>query len=94
MRAKAIPVARPSPAIAFALGLGIAALGAALAHAETAAAQQHDLAITAAITHEVVPPGFVCHARAGGWCDLRDWGGFNQLAAEPGAQQATGENFQ
>jgi hypothetical protein len=39
MRAKAIPVARPSTAIAFALGLGIVALGAALAHSETPAAR-------------------------------------------------------
>jgi hypothetical protein len=65
-------------ALAFGLGLAIAGIGVGLAHAETnspVSQQTAQGALPAAPDN-----GFVCHAKPGGWCDLRDWRGFGQAA--------------
>jgi hypothetical protein len=49
--------------LSLALGMAILGMGFGLAHAESQLAQQSS-----------APNEFVCHAKPGNWCDLRDWG--------------------
>ncbi len=59
-------------ALAFALGLAILGMGVGLAHANSrppVATQQ----IAQGLLPSLPNNSFVCHARPGGWCDLRDW---------------------
>lgn len=64
---------------AFALGLalGVLGMGAGLAHSQPVQPQRKSL-----IAEGLLPPlpndSFICQARPGGWCDLRDW---NRLSA-------------
>jgi hypothetical protein len=54
------------------LGLGLAVLGTGigLAQAEGQLLRQQTLHTLASSPSNE----FVCHAKPGGWCDLRDWG--------------------
>ena len=61
-------------ALAFGLGLAIAGIGASLVHAETKVSQP----TAQGLVYPAPDNGFVCHAKPGGWCDLRDWRGFGQ----------------
>jgi hypothetical protein len=65
-------------ALAFGLGLAIAGIGVGLAHAETNSPVPPQ---TAQSSLSPAPDAFVCHAKPGGWCDLRDWRGFGQAPA-------------
>ena len=60
----------------FGLGLAIAGIGVGLAHAEPYASAPQQIA------RGLLPPhpneAFVCHAKPGGWCDLRDWRGLGE----------------
>lgn len=71
-------------AIAFGLGLAIAAMGVGLAHAESTGAPPTQIA-PVQIAQGLLPPlpdnVFICQAQPGGWCDLRDWRGFGQAIA-------------
>lgn len=76
-----------SYALAFGLGLAIAALGVSLAHAQpNGATGPIQIASTQIapfqLAQGLLPPlpnnSFICHARPGGWCDLRDWRGLDQ----------------
>lgn len=62
-------------AIALGLAVGVLGMGAGLAHAQPVQPPQKSL-----IAEGLLPPlpndSFVCRARPGGWCDLRDWSGF------------------
>jgi hypothetical protein len=69
-------------ALAFGLGLAFLGMGVGLAHA-----QSTGLSGPAQITSTQIAQGlalasqdnsFVCHAKPGGWCDLRDWRGFGR----------------
>ena len=72
-------------ALAFGLGLAIVAMGAGLAHAQptgTSGPTQIATTQTAQCLPSAAPDSsFVCRARPGGWCDLRDWRGFGQATA-------------
>lgn len=72
-------------ALAFGLGLAIAGMGASLAHAQPAASAAPTQMARTQIARDPLPPlpdnAFICHARPGGWCDLRDWRGFGQAIA-------------
>jgi hypothetical protein len=64
-------------ALAFALGLAFLGMGVGLAHADShppVAPQQTVQGLLPSAPND----SFVCHARPGGWCDLRDWRGFGQ----------------
>jgi hypothetical protein len=74
-------------ALAFGLGLAILGMGVSLAHGQptelSGPAQIAPIQIaTTQIAQGLLPPvpnnSFVCHAQPGGWCDLRDWRGFDQ----------------
>ena len=68
-------------ALAFGLGLAIAGMGAGLAHSQPAAPSAPSQIASTQIAEGLPPPpdnSVVCHARPGGWCDLRDWRGFGQ----------------
>jgi hypothetical protein len=69
---------------ALALGIAIGLLGASVAFSATVSPTQGQAAAPTAPTPSWAQ-GFVCNAKPGGWCDLRDWRGF----AEPVPQQAT-----
>jgi len=77
MNAKATP--SPWPAIALALGLALGAVisTATLARADGAAVPVQPAAMQTAGAQQP-GSGFVCHAQAGGWCDLRDWSGMDR----------------
>ena len=68
--------------LAFALGLAILAMGVGLAHADSRPPAAPQQVATQQIAQGLLPSppndSFVCHARPGGWCDLRDWRGFGQ----------------
>jgi hypothetical protein len=63
--------------LAFALGLAILAMGVSLAHADSRPPAAPQQVATQQIAQGLLPSppndSFVCHARPGGWCDLRDW---------------------
>ncbi len=68
-------------AVAFGLGLAIAAMGVAFAHAESKSAgpqQTAAIQIEQGLLQPVPGNAFICHAQPGGWCDLPDWRGFGQ----------------
>jgi hypothetical protein len=69
-------------AVAFGLGLAIVAMGAGLAHAQSSGTAAPTQIAATQIAQGLLPPlpnnSFICHARPGGWCDLRDWRGFDQ----------------
>ena len=72
----AIAVSSVSRAYALAFGLGLAFLGmgVGLAHGQSAGTSS-----PAQIAQpQAADSSFVCHAKPGGWCDLRDWRGFGQ----------------
>ena len=72
-------------ALAFGLGVAIAGMGASLAHAQSAGPVASTQIAVTRIAQGLLPPlpdnVFICHARPGGWCDLRDWRGFGQAIA-------------
>ncbi len=69
-------------ALAFALGLAILGMGVGLAHAETGQPASSQQVAHPQIAQGLLPSlpnnSFVCHAQPGGWCDLRDWRGFDR----------------
>jgi hypothetical protein len=69
-------------ALAFGLGLAILGMGVGLAHAQSTETSGPTQIAPTQIAQGLLPPlpdnSFVCHARPGGWCDLRDWSGFGQ----------------
>jgi len=69
-------------ALAFGLGLAILGMGIGLAHAQSAATVAPTPSAPAQIAQGLLPAlpnnAFICHAQLGGWCDLRDWRGFDQ----------------
>jgi hypothetical protein len=85
MRAKAILFPWRANAMALALGLAVIGFSASLAHPETNAAPNLP-AVTQQATQQAAAPDFICHARPGAWCDLRDWRGFAQSFAHPGTK--------
>ncbi len=76
MNARAIE--SPWPSLVFALGLGFGAVvgTASLARSEPVASPERPAAETAPATKKATD--FVCEARPGGWCDLRDWSGMDR----------------
>jgi len=68
-------------ALAFGLGLAIVGMGAGLAHSQPTSGPTQ-IAPTQ-IAQGLLPPApdnsFICHAKPGGWCDLRDWRGFDDV---------------
>lgn len=94
MRARAIDAMGDARAIAFALGLGIVALGTALAQAGTPALPAQPRAASASTIEALPALGFVCHAKIDGWCDLHEWSGMPQIAVEPDAAYTAGGTFQ
>ena len=83
----AVSSASRAYAIAFGLGLAIAAMGAVLAHGQSFGISNPTEIVRPQIAPNqiaggLLPPvpnnSFVCHAKPGGWCDLRDWHGFGQ----------------
>ena len=76
-----------SYAAAFGLGLAIVGMGVGLAHGQPSGpAALTQIASTQVAPFQfaqgLLPPlpnnSFICHARPGGWCDLRDWRGFGR----------------
>jgi hypothetical protein len=69
-------------ALAFGLGLAILGMGAGLAHAQSSETAAPSQIVSTQITQGLLSPlpnnAFVCHAKPGGWCDLRDWRGVAQ----------------
>ena len=69
-------------ALAFGLGLAIVAMGVGLAHAQSSEPMSPTQITSAQIAQGLLPPvpdnSFLCHAKPGGWCDLRDWRGLGQ----------------
>jgi hypothetical protein len=70
-------------ALAFGLGLAILGMSVSLAHGEPIERSGSAQIAPTQIAQGLLPPvpnnSFVCHAQPGGWCDLRDWRGFDQL---------------
>ena len=65
--------------LAFGLGLAFLAMGVGLAHAQsTRTSGPAETQIVQGLLPPTPDDSFVCHAKAGGWCDLRDWRGFGQ----------------
>jgi hypothetical protein len=52
-------------------------MGAGLAHSQPVQPQQQSL-IAEGLLPSLPNDSFVCHARPGGWCDLRDWSRFSE----------------
>jgi len=66
-------------ALAFGLGLAFLGMGVGLAHAQsTGISGPTQTQIAQRLLPATPDNSFVCHAKAGGWCDLRDWRGFGQ----------------
>ncbi|HEY1506033.1 MAG TPA: hypothetical protein VGF92_17140 [Stellaceae bacterium] len=69
-------------ALAFGLGLAILGMGAGLAHAQSTATSAPTQITQPQVAAGLLPAApdnsFVCHAKTGGWCDLRDWRGFGE----------------
>jgi len=70
-------------AYALAFGLGLAFLD--MAHAQSSGTSRPPQIAPAQIVQGLLPPvpdnSFVCRAKPGGWCDLRDWRGFGEASA-------------
>jgi hypothetical protein len=82
-RTKTIEVPWRLHMTALALGIAMSLLGASLAFSATQSPPQGQAVAPTAPTPSWAE-GFVCQAKPGGWCDLRDWRGFG----EPAPQQA------
>jgi hypothetical protein len=68
-------------ALAFGLGLAFLGMGVGLAHAQSTGTSGPTQIVQPQAAQGSLPPSdnsFVCHAKPGGWCDLRDWRGFGQ----------------
>ena len=68
-------------ALAFGLGLAFLGMGVGLAHAQSTGTSSPTQIVQPQIAKDSLSPrdnSFVCHAKPGGWCDLRDWRGFGQ----------------
>ena len=84
--ATAVSSASRAYAIAFGLGLAIAAMGAGLAHGQSIGTSNPPEIVQPQIAQGLLAPlpnnSFVCRAKPGGWCDLRDWRGFGRPTNE------------
>ena len=80
----AVSSLRRAYALAFGLGLAIAAMGASLAHAQLSEPSIPTQIASAQIAQGLLPPlpdnSFICHAKPVGRCDLSDWHAFGKTS--------------